>query len=287
MIGTTAIVVDSASYLPHQIRERFGVEVVPMRVTIGSETFREFVDIDSAGFYGRLADGVAPQTSQPPPGEFLDAYKRAAEAGAQAVLSVHIGSTLSGTVNSARLAAGMSPIPVHIVDTGQASFVEGLCAWAACEALEAGASIEEAGSAGLRAGGRSGNVFIVRGLELLERGGRYRAASRGSQTSVPVLALIDGAVSPVGQATTIDEAMELMVAYLESRSVPGARLRIGVSNGAASELASRLEQRILSSRVAGFIDELVQYEVGPSVGAHTGPGCTGIVFQSKEGHGSC
>ncbi|MEO9255509.1 MAG: DegV family protein, partial [Tepidiformaceae bacterium] len=68
--------------------------------------------------------------------------------------------------------------------------------------------------------------------------------------------------------------------YLEEHAVPDARLRIGISNGAADDLANELEARVRASRVGNRIEDLVQYEVGPAVGAHTGPGCTGIVFQS-------
>lgn len=280
MIGTVQVVVDSASYLPASVRERYGIATVPMHVSLGGTSYREFVDLDSATFYRGLSEGAAVSTSQPSPGEFIDAYKLAAASGAEAILSVHIGSALSGTINSARLAAEMSPIPVHIVDTGQASFIEGLSAWAACEALARGASLEDAEVAALDVSAGCGNVFIVRGLQLLEEGGRYRAGKTAPTGGVPLLALADGAVSPIGTVNTQCGAMEAMIRYLEERAVPGARLRIGISNGAADELANELEARVRASRVSDCIEDLVQYEVGPAVGAHTGPGCTGIVFQS-------
>jgi len=280
MIGSIKVVVDSASYLPASIRERYGIAVVPMHVSLDGTGYREFVDLDSATFYRRLQEGAGVATSQPAPGEFADAYAAAAAEGAKAVLSIHIGSALSGAVNSARLGAQMSGVPVHIVDTGQASFIEGLVAWDACEALAQGASLEAAAMAAMDASAYCGNVFIVRGLELLERGGRYQG-SRASAAGVPLLALVDGAVRPIGSVETLDDAMAAMTGYLEEHAVPGVRLRIGVANGAADELARQLQARVRGSAVAGVIDELVEYEIGPAVGAHTGPGCTGIVFQSR------
>jgi len=275
VIGSTAVVLDSACYLPGHVIARYGAVVVPLTVAVNGVAHREFEDIDTTLFYARLAAGDSVTTSQPPPGRFIDAYTRAAREGAERILSIHIGSNVSGTVNSARLAARESPIPVHIVDTGQASFVEGLCAWEAMEALAGGASIGAAEAAAHRASEASGNVFVVRGTELLERGGRYVAGE--PVTGVPVLAMIDGAVRPIGSVATVEEAMQAMTGHVAAALAahPGKQFRIGVSNGAADELAEQLEWRIrgLAPRA-----EVMQYEIGPAVGAHTGPGCTGAVF---------
>ncbi len=282
MIGNVAIVTDSASYLPGAVRTKYGVIVVPMHVSLDGRDYREFVDLDAATFYRQLDAGAEVRTSQPSPGEFADAYERAANAGATQILSIHIGAALSGTVNSARLAAADSRVPVRIVDTGQASFIEGLAVWAACDALAAGASLDEAEAVVGRVGQRTGNVFIVRATELLERGGRFVGGGSPSRPgSVPVLALVDGSVRPIGQAGSREAAMEALVAHLLDSARPGSRLRIGISNGGADELASELERRVRDSSVAPLIDVLVQYEVGPAVGAHTGSGCTGIVFESR------
>lgn len=282
MIGDVAIITDSASYLPKTVIAKYGVEVVPMHVALDGCDYREFVDLDAATFYERLDAGAAVRTSQPSPGEFADAYERAAAGGATAILSIHIGSALSGTANSTRIAAAGSPIPVRIVDTGQGSFVEGLAVWAACDALSEGASFDAAEAAALATAGRTGNVFIVRGTQLLERSGRY--AGSGQQpdsTKVPILAFVDGAVRPIGEADSRERAMTALVDYLVANAIPGARLRIGISNGGAAELANELEQRVRTCSLGPLIDVLVQYEVGPAVGAHTGSGCTGIVFESR------
>lgn len=276
MLDKTAIVLDSACYLPAEVVERFGAVVVPLTVVVDGEELREFVDIGSGDFYARLAAGAKVASSQPPPGRFVDAYTALTRAGAERVVSIHIGANVSGTVNSARLAARLVDIPVHVIDTGQASFVEGLCAWEAMEALAAGASIEEAEAAAQRAAAAVGNVFIVRGLELLARGGRM-AASVEAPAGVPVLAMLDGAVRPIGAATTIDQALDAMVAHVGAavEANPGKHFRIGVSNGAADQLATLLEGRIRQLAPAA---EVMQYIIGPVVGAHTGPGCTGAVF---------
>ena len=280
MIRGVKVVVDSASYLPAAVRSEFGILVVPMRVVLDGQDFREFVDLDAPTFYSRLSGGASVSTSQPSPGDFALAYAAAAAEGAREILSIHIGAALSGTVNSARLGARFSSVPVRIVDTGQASFIEGLAAWAASETLSDGGTVADAEEAALGAAANCGNVFIVRGLDLLTRGGRYAASdAAGSTKGVPVLALVDGAVRPIGSVDSVDAAMEAMLHHMERSVRPGARLRVGIANGAADQLAADLQRRVAQSDLAGSIVDLVQYEIGPAVGAHTGAGCTGLVFQ--------
>ena len=285
MIGTTCVVVDSASYLPASVRERYGLLVVPMIVVVDGVEFREFVDIDSETFYRRLSEGARVSTSQPRPGQFLSAYEQAAELGAERIMSIHIGSAYSGTVNSARLAARMSPIPVHIVDTAQASFIEGLCVWEACERLEAGESLEDAEAAALTVAKAAGNVFIVRGLELLARGGRSKIDDTVAALGVPILALRPDGIRLIGSVTDLKAALDSLIAELQAAIdlAPGLKFRIGIANGAADELASALETRVRDMFPAM---EVMQYEVGPAVGAHTGPGCTGIVFVGRPAGGA-
>ena len=282
MAANIAVVTDSASYLPVDVRDRFGVRTVPMTVVMDDEPYQEFVTLHTATFYERLAAGARVTTSQPPPKRLLEAYEQVAADGASEILSIHIGSALSGTVNSARIAALLSPVPVTVVDTGQASFVEGLCVWEACEVLAAGGSLSEAAEAALRAGQAAGNVFIVKGLGLLRRGGRFAGESVDDreEAAVPVLALVDGAVRPVATAATVDEAIEAMTEHIEAAVAAGAgrSFRVGVGDGAATPLAEALAQRV--ARVPR-VERVVRYDIGPAVGAHTGPGCTGLAFLGR------
>ncbi len=275
MVGDIAVVVDSASYLPAEVHEKYGLTTVPLTVVLDGEEFCEFDTLVADEFYERLATGAKVTTSQPPPGLFSFAYESLAAAGARQIVSIHIGSALSGTVNSARLAAEMVDVPVRIIDTGQASFIEGFSVWALCEALVEGATLDDAEARSLAAGSGSGNVFIVGGLQLLEQGGRFK--NEGDTGPVPVLAAIDGTVAPIGSAATVEEAMDTMTAHVSAafEAAPGRRFRVGISNGAADELANDLEARVVAFEQ---VDEVCQYVIGPSVGAHTGPGCVGAVF---------
>jgi DegV family protein with EDD domain len=280
VIGKTQVIVDSASYLPAGVLEKYGIVVVPLTVVVDGESYKEFVDIDGPTFYERLSNGAKVATSQPSPGEFVEAFEAAQAAGAERVVAILIGSTLSGSVNSARIAAEMVSIPVHIIDTGVASFAEGLCAWEACEVLEAGGTLEAAEAVAVAVAKGTGSVFIVKGLELLRSGGRMKDAPASTPAGVPVLVLEDGAVRPKAVVTTVDLAMGLMMSELQAAIAanPGKTFRCGISNGAADELAGILEARV---RALPEVTEAGQYIVGPAVGAHTGPGCTGIVFVAR------
>jgi hypothetical protein len=102
------------------------------------------VDLDADGFYDLFTDGTPEvSTSQPSPGSFVDAYNECAAAGHREVISIHVGESLSGTLNSARIAAGMVDIDVHLVDSRTLSFGVGACVWRAGEMLAAGAGIQD------------------------------------------------------------------------------------------------------------------------------------------------
>ncbi|MGQ0745082.1 MAG: DegV family protein [Acidimicrobiales bacterium] len=237
-----ALVTDSNAQLTPALLERLGVRVVPLTITIDGVSFTEGVDLDADGFFAHLAAGAGQvATSQPSPGQFALAYREAATAGASAILSVHIGSTLSGTVNSARLAADSSPVPVRIVDTGTASFAVAFGVWEAAEARAAGADLEQAAEAAEAAASSVGNVFVVAGLELACSGGRLAtrtdrreqsnpadppepsppasaSSPTGPRSGFPVLSLADGAMRVVGEAVDASAAARIMVDHLAAWS---------------------------------------------------------------------
>ena len=272
MIG---LVTDSNAQLPPELLERYGVEVVPLTVMLDGVDHLEGVDLDADAFYAAFAEGTSPQvaTSQPSPGLFAAAYRRLAEAGAQEILSIHIGSSVSGTLNSARLAATDSPVPVRVVDTGTASFGVGCCVWEAAEALRAGATGEEAAAVAEALAPRIGNVFVVGALDLVRAGGRLAAGTPAGE-GIPVLSLVEGAVQVVGTAADVDEATAVMSDRVRSAG-EGLRVAVGIADAAAAPLWQALEAALVG---APEVREVVRYRVGPSVGAHTGPGTAGAFF---------
>ena len=273
----TRLVTDSNSQIPPPMTDRYGIAVVPLTVTIGGEPFAEGVDLDADGFWARFQGGTpAVSTSQPSPGRFATTYDRLVAEGAEDILSIHIGSAVSGTVNAARLAAAGAAVPVRIVDTGTASFGVALCVWAAAEVLEGGGTAEEAARAAEETAAGVGNVFVVRGLDLPRAGGRL-AAGTPTPVAIPVLTITDGVMEVVGEAADERGVADVMAAHVRAWRQGEERLRvgIGVADAGVTHFWDALEERL-----AGVpeVDEVVRYRVGPSVGAHTGPGTVGAMY---------
>ncbi|MDZ7674832.1 MAG: DegV family protein [Acidimicrobiales bacterium] len=269
---------DSGAQLPPDLVARHGIEVVPLTVTVAGRDWQEGVDLDADSFWAHFDHGRTPEvaTAAPAPGAFADAYARLAERGAEQIISVHTGSEISGTFNAARLGAEAAAVPVELVDTGVASFAVGLAALAAAEALLAGAGANQAAAVARAAASSSGNVFVVGALDLPLEGGRLApgvdvaAAAEG----IPVLQVVGGTMDVIGQATDVDDAAAQMA---DAVLAAGHRLRVGIARADRDSwpLADAFRQRL--ERLDATL-ELLEYRVGPSVGAHTGPGTTGAVY---------
>jgi len=269
------LVTDSNAMLPPELADRYRVEIVPFSVIVDGVAHLEGIDLDADAFYARFDAGTPTvSTSQPSPGHFAAAYRAVADGGADEILSVHIGSAVSGTVNAARLAASGAPVPVRVVDTGTASFAVACCVWEAGEALAGGASISEAAEAAEAVAATVGNVFVVGALELARAGGRLAADAGASAEGIPVLTLAGGAMEEVARVADMDGAAQAMAAHVRSAGT-SLRVGVGVADAGALPMVEALE-----ALLAGVpeVRDLVRYRIGPSVGAHTGPGSVGAMY---------
>ena len=214
--------VDSNAQMPAQLVERYGVEVVPLTVTVEGEAFLEGVDLDAAAFWARFGGGAGPAvgTTAPSPGRFVAAYEALAERGATEILSVHIGSSMSATFDAARVGSRSSPVPVRLVDTGTASFAITCSLWEAAEAVSGGADLDEAAHVAERVAASTDNVFVVRALDLAAKGGRVSVETGKAQgpqdNAVPVLRLVGGSVQTVAHAHGIDEVADVMASAVRA-----------------------------------------------------------------------
>lgn len=276
MIG---LVTDSNSQITPDLADRFDVEVVPLTVTVDGRDHLEGVDLDADGFYAALASRVPEiSTSQPSPGRFAEVYGRLAARGVTSIVSIHISSAMSGTVASATLAAGSSPVPVEVVDTETASFGVSACVWAAGAAIAAGAGVAGVVDAVAAIGPRIGTCFIAGVPHLATRSGRAGAVELDGD-GVAVLAMRAGDLQVLDRAHTVEDAAEAMSRYVASVDEPST-VAIGVADAATRPLAERLAAEV---HELDAVDRVVEYRVGPSVGAHTGPGTFGLfVFPSID-----
>lgn len=277
MIG---VCTDSNAQLPSDLVTQHGIEVVPLTVRVDGVDHLEGVDLDADGFYDLFEGGHQPDvaTAGPSPGRLAAAYQRLAASGASEIVSVHIGAALSSTLNAAKVAAASSPVPVHLVDTGSASFVVGCAALAASETIAVGGSGVAAAEAAHHVARICGNVFVVGTLDLARSGGRLAPASETAHAGVPVLRLEGAAMETVGTVTSPVSAAELMAAEIVSAGTP-VRVGVGTSDPSSRAVGHEL-CRLLGEADADI--EVIPYRVGPSVGAHTGPGTAGAVYHPRD-----
>lgn len=277
MIG---IVVDSNSQMPAELAERFGIEIIPLTVTVDGNDYQEGVDLDADEFYAFWTDAHTPtiETSQPSPGAFVAAYDRLKSAGVTEILSIHITESMSGTINSARLAAGMVDVAVRLVDTGTASFGISCCAWAAADAIADGADVEAAAVVAEQRAAGLHTTFVVGVPALIDRSGRGGdvAVESASNDGVPVLAMTGPDMSVLATVSDLDAAVDAMFADAlawPTSSTDGLRIAIGTSDESSAPMSHALTAALTGHET---VAEVLQYCIGPSVGAHTGPGTSGL-----------
>lgn len=236
-VPKVAIVTDSAAALPAAWLEEFSrnylLAVVSMPVIIGGNVYAEDDAELESHISLALAAGTAVSTSRPSPGQFDSAYRAAAAAGYEAVVSVHISCKLSGTHEAAQVAAARAPLPVHVLDTqtvgmGQGRGVQSAVASAAC-----GGDVAEV-LAAARAGADATRIyFYVPSLEQLRKGGRISMASSWLGTFLdlkPILGIRDGTVVPLEKVRSAPKAIgrlqELVLADIAGRGAAAAQLSI-------------------------------------------------------------
>jgi len=251
-----ALCTDSSAQLPAALVAALGLDVVPMSIAVDDLVFDE-PDLKVDEFYAAIARGGRAATSQPSPGRFAEAYAAAHARRDREVLSVHVGSQISGTVGSAEIAAREAPLPVKVVDTGTASFGVGICVLAAAEAIAAGASALEAADVIERLVPAIGNVFVAPTAP----GGRVPVAA-----GIPVLSFVAGRVETLAPARCLEHSSEIMAAHIDSR--PG-QLRAAVGHASAATAAAA-DTLAAALECSDAIVEVLRYRVGPSVGAHAG-----------------
>jgi DegV family protein with EDD domain len=275
----TAIVLDSTADFPDAPQRFRNWRIVPLYVRFGEESYRDYVELSPDEFYAKLRTAdTLPTTSQPTPGDFLAFYEELASY--ERIYSLHLAGTLSGTVESARTAAGMlEGDRVRVIDTGSATVAVASLALAIQRRLEAGTTDEELDALIARFESGSHLIFTVETLEYLARGGRIGRARAwaGQLLNVkPILALEDGAVIPVKRVRGNHKAMQEFVdAFTEgSEDVPG--LHVAVAHADAPAKAEALEAMVRDLRPRAQLD-LVS-NLGAVVGTHAGPGTVGFFW---------
>ena len=272
MTRSFAVVTDSTADLPDEWRSRYDIEVVPLKVLFGKETFRDRVDMTDEEFFQRLGTATTlPTTSAPSPGEFAEVYRRLSRDHVGCI-SIHIGAQLSATAEAARVgASSVDGFPVTVIDSETVSMpIAFLCRIAA-----ESASLADAETAVKQRVARCRVLALLDTLRYLEMGGRLSRAQAMIGTMLdlkPLLLVVDREIKPVDRVRTRSRALTRMVDFFKN-DMPVEHMAVMHAQAAdeAEQIASRLR--------AEFPDrEVTVGQIGCVLGTHTGPRAMGIVY---------
>jgi DegV family protein with EDD domain len=274
-----AVVCDTTAYLPAELVETLGIELVSLYVNWedGSEREADMPNFDA--FYARLRTASQlPTTSQPSIGDFLAVFEPLLDRGLD-VVSIHISGGISGTVESARQAADQltergGAGHVTVIDSETAAGGMGFVVHAAANAAQAGADAAEVAERAHQARQELKMWFAVDTLEYLRKGGRIGAASAwiGTALKVKPILTLESEITPVERVRTAGCAFERLVDHLQERRDSGADVFF-IQHIQAPDVVERLAQR--GAEIYGRPPEFVS-EIGPVIGAHVGPGLIGV-----------
>lgn len=280
-MSKVAIVTDSTAYLPPETYADLPMHILPLQLIWGDELFRDGVDIKPDEFYRKLeSSDITPTTSQPSPKVFQDKYQELLDQGYE-ILSIHISTGLSGTVNSAEQAKNLlKSDKIEVVDSQVTGMALGFMALFTARAAKNGASLAECKAMAESMVPDAGAVFAVSTLEYLHKGGRIGSASAFLGTALqlkPILWLNNGKIEAKEKIRTFNKALDRMV-NLMVEIAGGRKVAVGIVHADAEEAGAKILQRTVEAIGADKVPEQVLTAVSPVIGTHTGPGTVGICF---------
>ena len=277
---TIRIVTDSSCDLPSGLIEQYGISVLPCYVVVDDQTFKDGLEIQADDFYRRLlADGRTPTTAQPTPSDFQTVYRELVGQGDQ-IISIHVSSKLSGTLNSAQQAKASldDGNAIEIIDSQLASIPLGLAVLDAAIMASKGGSVHDiAGQIRQRLSLHHG-LFALDTLEYLQKGGRIGKARAfmGSVLHVkPILRLQDGEAHPVERPRNRERAMSRLV-ELAQELAPVRRLAVIYSTD--PDRMVELKQGLTGILPA---DQIIESRFGSTLGTYIGPDALGVAVTQE------
>ena len=273
------IVTDSTSYLPESVVTELGIEVVQLQVISNGIAYNEVdgITVDQVTLALRANKPVT--TSRPNPELFVAAYQRLISNGADSIVSAHLSSEISGTIESALLASRSVSCPIAVIDSRGIAMMLGFAVQAGAQLAKSGGDFAEVGDLIKRKSLGSSIFFYVDSLEFLERGGRINAVQARMGTAMnlkPLLHMINGKVEQRELVRTREKALNRMVDLV----CAAARIKsqIAVHHVAAASAAEDLAKQL---RIRTGLNDIAVSAVGAVVGTHVGPGAIAIVVSPQ------
>ncbi|CEG27544.1 degV family protein [Bacillus sp. B-jedd] len=278
ILAKIKIVTDSTSDMPKELIEKYGIEIVPLSITVGGETYTDGVDISPVQFLGKMKQTPElPKSSQPSTGAFLEVYDRLGNEGYD-VLSIHMTGKMSGTVRSAESAAQMTAAKVTVVDSKFISKALGFQVKEAAIMANEGKSMDEI-LARLKAIQENSRLYImVDTLENLVKGGRIGKgrAFLGSLLNIKPIASLEGAeYNPVTKVRSHTQVVKFLAKQF-AEDVAGKTIKgVGIAHAGAIDLAEKIKENIYE--LTGYEGVETDY-TNSTVSTHTGPGAIALMY---------
>lgn len=277
------IIVDSTADMIPEVASR--VKIVPLTIRFGEKEYTPGVNIDAQKFYEMLVESdELPTTSQPTPFAFAEAFNEAVEAG-DTVVCITISSKLSGTYQSASIAAAEHPGKVFVVDSNTVAIAAGILIEYALQLVDRGMNAEEIAWKLMQKRDKIRLLALVDTLEYLKKGGRVSAtvAFAGGLLNIkPVITVDEGVVKVVGKARGSKQGNNLLVQEIAKAGGVdfGKPLLLGYTG-----LSDVLLQKYIQDSAdlwEGKADKLPISIVGSVVGTHVGPGAVAVAFFAAD-----
>jgi DegV family protein with EDD domain len=274
-----AVFTDSASDLDPAIAAQAGIGIVPLLVNFGQDSFKAGVELSTAEFWDRMVapDAPFPTTAASSPGEFKEAYEAAFAGGADAIVSIHVAGTLSGTIKSAQIARDMLPDrEIHVIDSLGASMAQSILAMMAVELAAEGRSATEIARTVEERAPDMVMYVALETLEYLRKGGRISGAQAaiGTLLSVkPIIVVKHGVVETGDKVRTRSKARERLIEMICERPVE----RLAILHTLSPDVETFRDELLARIPDGPKPEDVPIALVGPSVGPHLGPGCVGAV----------
>ena len=281
-----AIVTDSIAQIPADLVKKYGIHIIPYRVTVKETTYTDGVDLSVDELYKRmrLEKGMRLMTTAPSVGLFCRTFGDCREEGARKVLYIGVSGQLSGAVNSATAASRMiftdfGALQIKIYDSRMATIAQGFLALEAARMASQGADIEEIIAHINEERKHVGFIAGFETLEYLARGGRIGKAAYLLSDAIKVVPLVslndEGEVIPITKVFGHQKMMTEMIHYVRERALKSSRLTVAIMHADTPEWAEKLRQMTIDQL---HPDEIFITDFTPVMVAHTGPGIIGMAY---------
>lgn len=279
------VVTDTVSDVPDDIARDLGITLIPMVIRFGDEQVRDRVEMDIKTFLARLAATKEPvRTSQPSPGEFIEAFRKAARGGAT-VVSIQPSMKFSGAYQTACIArdiVAQEGCRVEVVDTRNASMAQGWAVIEAARAALAGLPVEDVVERVKDVSRKVKTFLTLDTLAYLQRNGRLGRvqALLGALLQLkPILTVRDGELGLADAAVGASQVMSRLVLSIRRSISEGARVALAVVHVSAREKAEQLRDEL--GRLYDVVESLIT-ETGPAIAANVGPGGFGAMLYEVD-----